>query len=103
MSEEDLKDTVHEILKLNPKPASGYTSSGNSAVQYVVPDFLIFNRDGELELTLNSKNAPDLRINDQYVDMLKSFKSHSGNAGRKEKEAVMFIKQKIDSAKWFID
>jgi len=103
MSEEDLKDTIHEILKLNPKPASGYTSSGSTAVQYVVPDFLIFNRDGELELTLNSKNAPDLRINDQYVDMLKSFKSHSGSAGRKEKEAVMFIKQKIDSAKWFID
>lgn len=103
LSEEDLKDAIHEILKLNPKPASGYTSSSSAAIQYVVPDFLIFNRDGELELTLNSKNAPDLRINDQYVDMLKTFKTHQGSAGKKEKEAVMFIKQKIDSAKWFID
>ncbi len=103
IDEEDLKQTIHEILKLNPKPASGYTSSNNATIQYVVPDFLIFNRDGELELTLNSRNAPDLRINDQYVDMLKTFKSHQGSAGKKEKEAVMFIKQKIDSAKWFID
>ncbi|MCB0574014.1 MAG: RNA polymerase factor sigma-54, partial [Saprospiraceae bacterium] len=105
IDEEDLKEAVDEILKLNPKPASGFATRGDRALNYVVPDFLVSNRDGELELTLNARNAPDLRINDQYRDMLKAF--HEGRNGRrpsrKEKEAVLFIKQKIDSAKWFID
>ena len=105
IDEEDLKIAVDEILKLNPKPASGFATRGDRALNYVVPDFLVSNRDGELELTLNARNAPDLRINDQYRDMLKAF--HAGRNGRrpnkKEKEAVLFIKQKIDSAKWFID
>ncbi len=105
IEEEDLRDAINEILKLNPKPASGFASKGDRAHNYVVPDYLVSNRDGELELTLNARNAPDLRINDQYRDMLKAF--HDGRNGRrankKEKEAVMFIKQKIDSAKWFID
>jgi RNA polymerase sigma-54 factor len=105
IDEEDLKAAVDEILKLNPKPASGFASRSDRALNYVVPDFLVGNREGELELTLNARNAPDLRINDQYRDMLKAF--HEGRNGRrpskKEKEAVLFIKQKIDSAKWFID
>jgi RNA polymerase sigma-54 factor len=105
IEEEDLRDAINEILKLNPKPASGFASKGDRAHNYVVPDYLVSNRDGELELTLNARNAPDLRINDQYRDMLKAF--HDGRNGRrankKEKEAVLFIKQKIDSAKWFID
>ncbi len=105
LSESELKDSIEEILKLNPKPASGFSSPNAQGNQYIVPDFIIRNRDGELELTLNSKNAPDLRINDQYLEMLKSYKdaTKGRRAERKEKEAVMFIKQKIDSAKWFID
>ncbi len=106
VNDEQLKNAIDEILKLNPKPASGHDGGGNRKnVHYIVPDFIIDNRDGELELTLNSRNAPDLRINDQYRDMLKAYKeNHKGRrANRKEKEAVMFIKQKIDSAKWFID
>ncbi len=105
LDEEDLKTAVDEILKLNPKPASGFASRGDRSLNYVLPDFLIANRDGDLELTLNARNAPDLRINDQYRDMLRAF--HQGRNGRrpskKEKEAILFIKQKIDSAKWFID
>ncbi|HLP96583.1 MAG TPA: RNA polymerase factor sigma-54 [Saprospiraceae bacterium] len=105
IDEEDLRDAINEILKLNPKPASGFASKSDRALNYVVPDFIVQNRDGELELTLNARNAPDLRINDQYRDMLKAF--HEGRNGKrankKEKEAVLFIKQKIDSAKWFID
>jgi RNA polymerase sigma-54 factor len=105
LDDEDLKVAVDEILKLNPKPASGFASRSDRAVNYVLPDFLVANRDGELELTLNARNAPELRINDQYRDMLRAF--HSGRSGkrptRKEKEAILFIKQKIDSAKWFID
>jgi len=104
ISESELKSAIEEILKLNPKPASGFYSPNLSTNQYIVPDFIINNRDG-LELILNSKNAPDLRINDHYMDMLNSFKdaTKGRRAGKKEKEAVMFIKQKIDSAKWFID
>jgi RNA polymerase sigma-54 factor len=105
LSESELRDAMEEILKLNPKPASGFSHSSMQGNQYIVPDFIITNKDGELDLMLNSKNAPDLRINDHYLDMLKSFQDSTKGrrAERKEKEAVMFIKQKIDSAKWFID
>lgn len=105
ISESELKEAIEEILKLNPKPASGFYSPNAQGNQYIVPDFIISNRDGELELILNSKNAPDLRINDHYLEMLKSYKdsTRGRRAVKKEKEAVLFIKQKIDSAKWFID
>ena len=105
VSELELKEAIDEILKLNPKPASGHTGGNNRSVQYIVPDFIIMNREGELDLTLNARNAPDLRINDQYRDMLKAYKKNTRGrrADKKEREAVMFIKQKIDSAKWFID
>jgi RNA polymerase sigma-54 factor len=104
LSDSELKEAIDEILKLNPKPAS--TVEGNSmSHNYIIPDFIIYNRDGDLDLQLNSKNAPDLRINDQYMDMLKGYRETitGRRATRTEKEAVLFIKQKIDSAKWFID
>ncbi|MAT54677.1 MAG: RNA polymerase sigma-54 factor [Saprospirales bacterium] len=102
--ESRLKEAIDEILKLNPKPASGYVSSTRNS-HYIVPDFIIVNRDGELELSLNTRNAPDLHINNQYKEMLRAYKDQTKGrrATKKEKEAVMFIKQKIDSAKWFID
>lgn len=105
IEEEDLRDAIQEVLKLNPKPASGYASGQSRGTQYVVPDFIIVNRDGELELTLNARNAPDLRINDQYKDMLQTYSANkkSGKSNQKNRDAVLFIKQKIDSARWFID
>lgn len=105
LTEGQLKEAIDLIIKLNPKPASGFTGGGGEPIQYIVPDFLVYNREGELELTLNTRNAPDLRVNDHYADMLKSFKeSHQGKRiNKKEKEAFFFIKQKIDSARWFID
>ena len=105
ITEDDLKEAIDEVLKLNPKPASGHTESGNRAVQYIIPDFIVVNREGELDLNLNSRNAPDLRINDQYRDMLVTYKetTRGRRANKNEKEAILFIKQKIDSARWFID
>ncbi len=105
ISEARLKEVIDEILKLNPKPASGYSSHGQKTNNYIIPDFIIVNRDGELDLTLNSRNAPDLRINDQYRDMLQSYRINKRNkrTTKKDRQAIMFIKQKIDSAKWFID
>ncbi len=106
LTEEDLKLAIGEILKMNPKPASGFNQSvTRNSVNYVIPDFIIENREGELDLSLNSRNAPELRVNDYYRDMLSAYKTtHSGKRPNKQqKEAIMFIKQKIDSAKWFID
>ncbi len=106
ISEEDLRAGIDVILKLNPKPASGYSAAGSRSPHYVVPDFIITNNDGELELSLNSRNAPDLHISDQYADMLRAYKKSARQGespSKKQKEAITFIKQKIDSAKWFID
>lgn len=106
VNEQELKIAVDEILKLNPKPSSAFNTGNNTRnVHYVLPDFIVENRDGELELSLNSRNAPDLRINEYYRDMLRNFKdtTKGRKSTRQEREAVMFIKQKIDSAKWFID
>ncbi|MBK9106919.1 MAG: RNA polymerase factor sigma-54 [Saprospiraceae bacterium] len=108
LTEAQLKVAIDEILKLNPKPSSGYVdqlNTGSAAGHIIVPDFTIVNRDGELELSLNSRNAPDLRINDQYLDMLRHYKDNkkAGLNSKQEKEAILFIKQKIEGAKWFID
>jgi RNA polymerase sigma-54 factor len=96
-----LKDAMQEIKKLNPKPGA-QVSEINKAEQYIVPDFMVFNNNGELELTLNHRNAPDLRVSDEYKGMLKDYEKGSKKDSR-QKEAVVFIKQKIDAAKWFID
>jgi RNA polymerase sigma-54 factor len=101
LNDTDLKEVIHQIIKLNPKPG-GNIGSDKSAENYIVPDFFVINNNGKLELQLNSKNAPDLRISDGYRDMLKEYDKGS-KKDKRQKEAVLFIKQKIDSAKWFID
>jgi RNA polymerase sigma-54 factor len=101
LTDQQLKDVINQIIKLNPKPG-GNVGEVNKAESYVVPDFFIFNNAGILELTLNSKNAPDLRISEGYRDMLKDYEKGT-KKDKRQKEAVLFIKQKIDSAKWFID
>ena len=106
ISEEQLKDVLDEILKLNPKPASGHVSEQERNKQYIVPDFSVETKEGNrLELSVDSRNVPDLRISEHYREMLKSYKNQreKNTSARMQKEAVMFIKQKIDSAKWFID
>lgn len=101
ISEEQLKDAIQVIIRLNPKPG-GTLEEVNKAMSYIIPDFFIFNQNGKLELSLNSKNAPDLRVSDSYRDMLKDY-DKGAKKDKRQKEAVLFIKQKIDSAKWFID
>ncbi len=102
ITEEDLKAAIEEILKLNPKPGNSLSESTQTNY-YIIPDFIIHNKDGKLELGLNSRNTPELRLNRTYVDMLESYAERKGKRTSSDKEAVMFIKQKIDSAKWFID
>jgi RNA polymerase sigma-54 factor len=101
INEEQLKEVMQIIIKLNPKPG-GNIGSINKAESYVVPDFFIMNNGGKLELTLNSRNAPELRISEGYRDMMKEY-DRGAKKDKRQKEAVLFIKQKIDAAKWFID
>jgi len=105
LRDDQLKEVIQQIIKLNPKPASGLATTPNRNPYYIIPDFIIENRDGELELSLNTRNAPDLRINNHYKEMLQDYQAgrNGKKPDKKEKEAVMFIKQKIDSARWFID
>ena len=101
LSDAQLREIINQIIKLNPKPGSniGDSSKGQN---YIIPDFYITNSNGTLELLLNSKNAPDLRISEGYRDMLKEYEKGT-KKDKRQKEAVLFIKQKLDSAKWFID
>jgi RNA polymerase sigma-54 factor len=99
--EEFVRDAVELIVRLNPKPGGGST---NTAVknQYIIPDFIVNNNNGKLELALNSRNAPELRISRSYTEMFKAY-DKSNKRDKKLKEAVSFVKQKLDAAKWFID
>lgn len=99
--EEYIKDAIDLIIKLNPKPG-GEITSGMVKNQYVIPDFILTNTNGKLDLSLNSRNAPELRISRSYTDMFKAY-DKSDKKDKKLKEAVTFVKQKLDSAKWFID
>ncbi len=101
ITDEQLRDVINQIIKLNPKPG-GNVGDSKAGEGYVIPDFFIINNTGKLELTLNSRNAPDLRISEGYRDMLKDY-DRGTKKDKRQKEAVLFIKQKIDSAKWFID
>ncbi len=100
MTSDELRAVVNEILKLNPKP--GDSNEINTKQMQVIPDFHIVNNDGVLILTLNSKNAPELRVSRSYQDMFEHYDKAS-QKDKKMKEAVQFVKQKLDSAKWFID
>ncbi len=101
ISKEELKGAIEEIEKLNPKPGGAY-SGNQAAVEHIVPDFTIRINEGNLELTLNARNAPSLHISKEYDNMLKGY-SESKDKTKSQKDAVLFIKQKLDAAKWFID
>ena len=99
-SEEELKEAIDVIIRLNPKP--GGAGSSLVKTQYLLPDFILTNDNGKLELSLNSRNAPDLRISRSYSEMLNAY-DKSNKKDKKLKETVSFVKQKLDSARWFID
>ena len=103
ITEEELKQAIDEILKLNPKPGSSYSNPMGKSNQVIVPDFLLDNLEGELNLSLNQKNVPDLQLNSTYIDLMKSYSGNKVGASKDKKEAMTFMKQKLDSAKWFID
>ena len=101
ITEEELKDAISEIERLNPKPGGSYAGN-NRIIEHVVPDFSIRIVEGELEITLNGRNAPELHVSKEYSNMLKGYKD-AKKKSKSQKDTVMFIKQKLDAAKWFID
>lgn len=99
----DLKDAIDEIMKLNPKPGNSYSGSlQKGSTQFIVPDFSIEENNGKLSVQLHSRNEPELHVSKSYINMYSQYKS-SEETSKANKEAVQFIRQKIDSAKWFID
>jgi RNA polymerase sigma-54 factor len=100
ITDQELKLAVDEILKLNPKPGNSHSDSSKTN-HYILPDFFIFNNNGSLDFQINSKNTPELRLNKTYLDMLEDYASNKNKS--QHKDALSFVKQKIDSAKWFID
>ncbi|MBX6380551.1 MAG: RNA polymerase factor sigma-54 [Thermoflavifilum aggregans] len=101
LKDDELKAVIQLITHLNPKPGNNFAPD-NKAESYIVPDFFILNNNGKLELTLNARNAPDLRISSEYRDMLRDYEK-GAKKDKRQREAILFIKQKIDAAKWFID
>ena len=97
----DLKDAIDEILRLNPKPGGSLRESAKNQLQ-ITPDFVINETEGRLELSLNSRNAPSLKVSREYESMLRSY-SEGAKTTKSDKEAVSFVRQKLDGAKWFID
>lgn len=103
LSDENFKCAIDEILKLNPKPGSAFVNPMSKPSPTIIPDFVLEEQDGELKLTLNSRNIPDLHINRSYANMIEDYSNNKENQSKEQKEALIFVKQKLDSAKWFID
>jgi RNA polymerase sigma-54 factor len=101
LNDEKFKEVINIILKLNPKPGAAFAVL-NKAESYILPDFFVYNNNGILELTLNAKNAPELRVSEGYKEMMRAY-DRSDKKNKRQKEALIFIKQKLDAAKWFID
>lgn len=103
IEEKELKEALDEILRLNPKPGGAMGDSQSKSFHHIVPDFILEESEGELQLYLNSNNVPELRVSRTYSDMFESYSANKAKASRDEKDAVTFVKQKLDSARWFID
>ena len=103
IDEEELRDAIEEIVHLNPKPGSSYSNPLNRSNQAIVPDFILEIVDGKIQVALTRGNVPDLRVSSHYANMLKAYSENRKNHSREQKDAIVFVKQKLDNAKWFID
>ncbi|MDA3822467.1 MAG: RNA polymerase factor sigma-54 [Bacteroidales bacterium] len=103
ITEAELKEALEIIIRLNPKPGGAFGDSQSKSFHQIVPDFVLELNSGELELYLNSSNVPELKLSRTYTEMIQSYTANKENATKDDKDAVTFVKQKLDSAKWFID
>ena len=102
ISEDDFRDASAEIRHLSPKPGNLYAEGGTDTTPYIIPDFILDYQDGRFNLSLNSYNVPEVRVNRRYMEMIREMVGSDGRVREKDKEAIQFVKNKIDSAKWFI-
>ena len=102
ISEADFRDAIAEIRHLSPKPGNLYAEGGTDTTPYIIPDFILDYQDGRFTLSLNSYNVPEVRVNRRYKEMIRDMVGSDGRVREKDKEAIQFVKSKIDSAKWFI-
>ncbi len=102
IEDQDLKEAIDEILKLNPKPGGSSKESTGKNMMQIIPDFTIYENEGVLELSINGRNAPDLKVSREYEQMLRSY-AEGAKGSKSDKDAVTFVRQKLDGAKWFID
>ena len=102
ISEDDFRDAIAEIRHLSPKPGNLYAEGGSDTTPYIIPDFILDYQDGRFSLSLNSYNVPEVRVNRRYMEMIREMVGSDGRVREKDKEAIQFVKNKIDSAKWFI-
>ena len=102
ISEDDFRDAIAEIRHLSPKPGNLYAEGGTDTTPYIIPDFILDYQDGWFNLSLNSYNVPEVRVNRRYMEMIREMVGSDGRVREKDKEAIQFVKNKIDSAKWFI-
>lgn len=93
VSEEELKKAIHEITMLNPKPGSSWSDSFSDGMSHIIPDFIVDSHDGELTLSLNNSNIPELRVNRSYTHMLEDYMGNKQNQTRDKKDALLFVKQ----------
>ena len=103
IDESTLHEVINEVVKLNPKPGGSIESSSDSSSVQIIPDFIVETEDGQVILSLNDKNLPELRISDDYASQLQELSTNKKNQTEDSRNAALFIKQKIDSAKWFIN
>ena len=97
VSEEEFRDAIAEIRRLSPKPGNLYAEGGTDTTPYIVPDFILDYQDGHFQLSLNSYNVPEVKINRRYVDMIRDMVGSDGRVKEKDREAIQFVKSKIDS------
>ncbi|MBT3648252.1 MAG: RNA polymerase factor sigma-54 [Flavobacteriales bacterium] len=102
ISEDDLKDAIEEITQLNPKPGNSMNESSRP-VEQIIPDFTLVNEGDEIQVLLNGRNAPELKVSKKYSEMMQEFSSIKGKPTKSQREAILFVKQKLDGARWFID
>ena len=102
IGEPEMKGVIDEVLRLNPKPGGTVSDPFARTAQHIIPDFILDQSDSGLELSLNNRNIPDLKVNRGYSEMLESY-SRDKKAGKQNRDAIMFVKQKLDAARWFID
>lgn len=102
-SNDELRKRIQEVVKLNPKPGSMYSSSLQEVLEEITPDFILENEDGILNLILNNSSIPELHVNPGFVDMIKDYKGNIKNQTKDARDAIQFAKQKVEAARWFID